>query len=207
MTQERIAASALAGWISNEAQAADRFLFGLAGAPGSGKSTIAAQLQRALECVVVPMDGFHLPNAVLDERGLRDVKGAPETFDADTFVSAVRCLRTPLHAVHLPDFDRESDEPRPDRVTVEPDTAIVVVEGNYLLLEESPWSELADVFDAIAHIDIDRQTRFDRLVDRHVRYGKQRAAAIDFVRSSDEPNARRVEAVRARARLLVAADR
>ena len=206
MTQERIAASALAGWIANEANATDRFLFGLAGAPGSGKSTVAAGLAQALGCVVVPMDGFHLSNAVLDQRGLRDVKGAPETFDADAFVSAVRCLRT-SNTVHLPDFDRESDEPRPDRVTVESDASIVVVEGNYLLLDESPWSELADLLDAIAHIDIDPQTRFDRLVDRHVHYGKQRTAAIEFVRSSDEPNAQRVEAVRARARLLVEADR
>ena len=152
------------------------------------------------------MDGSHLPNDVLDRRDLREVKGAPQTFDSIGFVTAVRRLRQSSEAVRLPDFDRDLDEPRPDRVTVTPDDAIVVVEGNYLLLDESPWSELRDLFDAVAHLDVDPDVRVGRLVDRHVRFGRSREDATDFVHRSDEPNAALVEAVRSRADFVVDTD-
>ena len=152
------------------------------------------------------MDGFHLANETLDAQGLRSVKGAPETFAATAFVAAMRQLAAADTDVHLPDFDRVADEPRPGRITVRPSDDIVIVEGNYLLLDEAPWSELRDHFDAVAHLRVDPVLRVERLVRRHVRFGKTRDEASAFVRSSDEPNAVRVEAVRGRAHVHVDAN-
>ena len=152
------------------------------------------------------MDGFHLPNEILDHRGLRNVKGAPETFAAEEFVGAVRRLAAAYADVALPDFDRAADEPRPDRIVVRANDPIVIVEGNYLLLDSVPWVELRDLFDAVAHIDVDPVERVDRLVRRHVRFGKPQDEASAFVHASDEPNAVRVESVCRRAHLLVDLD-
>jgi pantothenate kinase len=206
VTVERIAGADVALWVRCQAAGTARYLFGIAGSPGSGKSTLAAQLASDLDAVVVPMDGFHLPNDALDELGLRDVKGAPPTFAAMAFVDAVRRLAAADTDVDLPDFDRAVDQPRPGRITVRPSDRIVIVEGNYLLLDSSPWVALRGLFDAVAHLDVDPVQRVHRLVRRHVRFGKTPDEASAFVQSSDEPNAARVEAVRHRAHLLVELD-
>ena len=206
MAVEHIAAPELALWIRHRAPGFGRYLVGITGSPGSGKSTLAAGLVAELGAVVVPMDGFHLANETLDAQGLRSVKGAPETFAATAFVAAMRQLAAADTDVHLPDFDRVADESRPGRITVRPSDDIVIVEGNYLLLDEAPWSELRDHFDAVAHLRVDPVLRVERLVRRHVRFGKTRDEASAFVRSSDEPNAVRVEAVRGRAHVHVDAN-
>ncbi len=203
MTAERISASDVAHWIRGRADPEQRYLFGVAGAPGSGKSTLAAALADELGAVVVPMDGFHLPNATLDERGLRGVKGAPETFSADAFVAAVRRLAADDTDVDLPGFDRVLDEPQPDRVRVRVSDLVVIVEGNYLLLDTEPWGQLRELFDAVAHLDVDPALRVERLVNRHVRFGMTSGQASAFVHRSDEPNAARVEAVSHRAHLII----
>jgi pantothenate kinase len=206
MAVEHIAAPELALWIRHRASGFGRYLVGITGSPGSGKSTLAAGLVAELGAVAVPMDGFHLANETLDAQGLRSVKGAPETFAATAFVAAMRQLAAADTDVHLPDFDRVADEPRPGRITVRPSDDIVIVEGNYLLLDEAPWSELRDHFDAVAHLRVDPAQRVERLVRRHVRFGKTRDEASAFVQSSDEPNAVRVEAVRGRAHVHVDAN-
>jgi pantothenate kinase len=200
---EWIEVSAIASWIRARVDPSRRFLFGIAGPPGSGKSTVAAAVAAELDAVVVPMDGYHLPNATLDARGLRNVKGAPETFDADAFVTAVRRLATADDDVELPDFDREVDEPRPGGIRVRASDRIVIVEGNYLLLDTAPWVALREVFDAVASLVVDPAVRVERLVDRHVRFGRTRAEAVAFVEESDEVNAALVEAVRDRAHLVI----
>lgn len=201
--QQRIAEDDLATWVAKRAGGSRRFLFGIAGAPGSGKSTLAARLAHTMNAIVVPMDGFHLPNAELDRRGLRHVKGAPQTFDADAFVRAVSDIRRDATDVLLPDFDRVSDEPRPDSILVPRSARNVIVEGNYLLLDSAPWNGLRGVFDAIAHLDIDGDVRVGRLIDRHVRFGRSRTEATAFAQQSDEPNAGLVEAVAHRAHVVV----
>lgn len=203
MTAEHIAVSDVAHWIRRHADGERRYLFGIAGAPGSGKSTLTASLADELDAVAVPMDGFHLPNATLDERGLRGVKGAPETFAADAFVAAVRRLAAADADVELPDFDRVIDEPRPSRLRVRVSDRLVIVEGNYLLLDSEPWVELRDLLNAVAHLDVDLELRVKRLVDRHVRFGMTPREASAFVQSSDEPNAALVEAVSHRAHLII----
>ncbi|MGB3737529.1 MAG: nucleoside/nucleotide kinase family protein [Ilumatobacter sp.] len=196
-------ANGLAAWIGDQAAGSDRFLVGIAGAPGSGKSTLAAQLAGELDAVLVAMDGFHLSNAELDRRGVRCIKGAPQTFDADGFVAAVRALRRAESDLSLPDFDRDLDEPRQDRVRVPASARIVIIEGNYLLLGAAPWVELRRLLDAVAHLDIDTAVRVRRLIERHVRFGRTPDEAAAFVHASDEPNAALVEAARHRAHLIV----
>lgn len=203
MTAEHILGSDVAHWIRRRADPEQRYLFGVTGAPGSGKSTFTAGLADELDAVVVPMDGFHLPNVKLDERGLRGVKGAPETFAADAFVAALRELAAADTDVYFPDFDRVIDEPRQRQVRVRVSDRVVIVEGNYLLLDTEPWVELRDLFDAIAHLDVDPALRVERLVNRHVQFGRTPSEASAFVQSSDEPNAARIEAVRHRAHLII----
>ena len=193
----------LASWIRRRSTGADRYLFGIAGPPGSGKSTLAVRLGNDLGAPVVPMDGFHLPNTVLRERGQLDVKGAPETFAAADFVALVNALRDPSRIVGCPAFDRTIDEPVADRIRVAPDDVVVVVEGNYLLLDRPPWSELSAVFDAIAYLDVPGEIRVRRLVDRHVEFGRRRADAEAFVLRSDAANAELVEMSRPRADLVI----
>jgi len=198
-----MASGRLSSWILEQSAGADRYLFGIVGPPGSGKSTLAANLGGELGAPVVPMDGFHLSNAELAELGLLHLKGAPETFAANAFVDLVRSLRRPTGVVSCPTFDRAIDEPVPDQVRVVPSDPVVIVEGNYLLLEEVPWNELVELFDAVAYLDVPNDERVDRLVARHVEFGRVRSEALDFVLRSDEVNARRVEPARARADLYV----
>ena len=192
----------LGEWIRERSRHHARFLFGLAGSPGSGKSTLARRLADDLDAPLVPMDGFHLPNAALDERGLRSVKGSPHTFDCDGFVAAMRLLRSGTD-VSLPTFDRVTDEPEPDSLQVDGTATVVLVEGNYLLLESPPWRELTSIFAAVGHLQVEHDVRVRRLIDRHVAYGKRPDDARHFVATSDEVNAERVEAVRHRADLIV----
>jgi len=202
---EQIEVDGLAEWAHRSHIEPARMIIGICGPPGSGKSTIASRLAAEIDATVVPMDGFHLPNAVLDVRGWRAVKGAPHTFDADAFVDAIRLLCADEADVSLPSFDRVIDEPVAEAVVVQRSDRRLVVEGNYLLLDESPWVELHDLFDAIAYIDLDDDVRIGRLVARHIEFGRSPDEAREFVERSDERNARVVAASRSRADVVVRA--
>ena len=193
----------LVTWIRMQAEDVDRYVFGIAGPPGSGKSTVANRIGSELGAPVVPMDGFHLTNEVLRSRGVRDIKGAPETFAATAFVDLVRTLRDPTRAVSCPIFDRTIDEPIPGLIEVSPEDDVVIVEGNYLLLDRSPWSALPALFDAVAYLEVSDEVRVERLVARHVAFGRGPDEAAAFVSRSDQANARLVEASRTRADLVV----
>ncbi len=193
----------LVALIAGGARDRARFVFGLAGPPGSGKSTVAAQLAGALGAVVVPMDGFHLDNTELDRLRLRDVKGAPETFDAAGFVRLVEQLRHADAPVSAPSFDRVADRTIDAAITIHPDDRIVIVEGNYLLLDRAPWAALRNLFDRTGYLDVDRAVRIERLVLRHVRHGRSREEALEFVQTSDEANAAVIAATRSVADVLI----
>ncbi len=193
----------LVSQIVDDARGRRRYLFGLAGPPGSGKSTVAARLAEALGAVVVPMDGFHLDNAELARLGLLGVKGAPETFDAAGFVRLVELLGHATEPVPAPSFDRVADRTVDAAITVEPDDRIVIVEGNYLLLERPPWASLRDLFDRTGYLAVDDDTRVERLVARHVDHGRSSDDAREFVLASDEANAAIVAATRPRADVVI----
>ncbi len=193
----------LVAHIDDDARGRRRYVFGLAGPPGSGKSTVATRLAGALGGLVVPMDGFHLDNAELERRGLLGVKGAPETFDADGFVRLVEQLHHATGEVSAPSFDRVADRTVDAAITVTPDDRIVVVEGNYLLLDRPPWASLPALFDRTGYLAVDDATRVERLVARHVRHGRSLDDAREFVRTSDEANAGIIAASRSRADVII----
>jgi len=180
-----------------------RCLLGLVGAPGAGKSTLAAALQDHLGelAQVVPMDGFHLANVELQRLGLAGRKGAPETFDSAGYVALLRRLRDqqPHERIYAPEFLRELEEPIAGAIGVAAQTRLVITEGNYLLLEQGPWAEVAGLLDAVWYVEPDEPLRLQRLLQRHMAFGRSEQAARDWIASTDEPNARLIEASRPRA--------
>jgi pantothenate kinase len=185
-----------------------RRILGLAGAPGAGKSTLAARLVRCLApaAVLVPMDGFHLANAELERLGRRDRKGAPDTFDALGYVALLERLRQPgRDLVYAPVFDRRLEEAVAGAIPVAADTPLVVTEGNYLLLDEQPWSRLRRLLDEVWFLELDDTLRVERLVRRRVSHGQDATLAREWVLRSDESNARLVAGTRDRADLVVVA--
>ncbi len=181
-----------------------RALLGIVGAPGAGKSTLAAALVRQLGCtaVNVPMDGFHLANRQLERLGLADRKGAPETFDADGYHALLARTRAACErgsTIYAPDFSRTLDEPVAGAVAIAPTTPLVITEGNYLLLDDPPWCELCECLDAVWYIDAPTHVREQGLVARHVHFGREPAEAWTWVATNDRPNARRIESSTRRA--------
>ena len=180
-----------------------RRIIGIAGSPGAGKSTIAEALVARLDsAVVLPMDGYHLPQARLVELGRRDRMGAPDTFDVDGFLatlSALRAVDNSGNPVLAPGFDRGIEEPVPDAIRILQELSTVVVEGNYLLLESGGWGRVAPMLDATVFVQVDRGIRLDRLIERHERFGKSPADARAWALGPDERNAQLIEATATRA--------
>jgi pantothenate kinase len=173
-----------------------RILLAIAGAPGSGKSTLAAELSRRMNAQkisaeVVPMDGFHLDNAVLDARGQRARKGSPETFDAAGFVHLVKRLQDNVEVI-VPLFDRTRDLAIAGATVVPATCEVVILEGNYLLFDDSPWNQLAPLWTISARLDVPMPELRARLIQRWLSQGLSRAAATRRAESNDIPNAQRV---------------
>ena len=184
-----------------------RALLGIAGPPGAGKSTLAAALVAAVpRAALVPMDGFHLDDAVLDALGRRDRKGAPDTFDAAGYVHLLRRLRARDEpVVHAPLFRRELELAVAGALPVPREVGLVVTEGSYLLLD-GEFAPVRGLLDACWHLDVDPDLRRARLVERHVAHGRTPGQAQAWVAGTDEPNAVLVEAVADRADLRVRLD-
>lgn len=175
-----------------------RKMIAIAGPPGSGKSTLAERVvvslndQKIGQAALVPMDGFHLDNADLDRIGLRAVKGAPQTFDARGFVMKVAALRIGGKANTFPLFDRDTDKTLPDAGAVTADAEVVVVEGNYLLLDDGPWSELRNLFSATIMLTPPLPVLEHRLIARWTAHGMSQQAAFERTHENDLRNARYV---------------
>ena len=177
-----------------------RFLLGITGPPGAGKSTTAALIEAAANeqrrgdfAVVAPMDGFHLSNNKLAECGLLGVKGAPETFDVNGFVRAVERMRAdPATTIPWPGFDRSIEQTVPGAIAIRPSAKLVVVEGNYLLLERPGWRDLRRFFDEIWYVDAPLPVLRTRLLKRARAGGLSEAEATAHVDGSDLRNARLV---------------
>ena len=196
----------LARSLKGSSTSSGRRLVGLAGAPGAGKSTLAAALARLadIEVAVVPMDGFHLADVELRRQGLLDRKGAPETFDAGGYAALLGRLRHPAAAtVYAPGFDRTIEQPLAGAIAIGSDVEVVVTEGNYLLLDTVPWPAVRAALDQVWFVQTKPELRRHRLVARHVASGKTEQEARHWVAQVDEPNAALVAESHQRADLFL----
>lgn len=156
-----------------ESQAHQRIAIGLAGGPGTGKSTLAAELVTMLNAVhpgsaqLVPMDGFHIRHTKLEAMGQVDYKGAPHTFEGAAFVNLLHHLKVARTAVSGPLYSRKIEDVVEDAFTVGADVRVLVVEGNYLLLTEGPWAGVKPLLDYSVFIDVPRDLVKARLLKRH----------------------------------------
>jgi pantothenate kinase len=173
-----------------------RVLVAIAGPPASGKTTLAEELARRLnaqkcQTVVVPQDGFHLDNQVLEERGQLNRKGAPQTFDGAGFVHMVRRLKERVD-VAVPTFDRTRDISIAGARIVPASAEVIIVEGNYLLYDEAPWFNLAPLWTLSVRLDVPIEELRARLIQRWLGHGLSRTAATRRATSNDVPNAQSV---------------
>ena len=191
MTAEDLA-SRIASALPSEER---RQIIAVAGPPASGKSTVALHLTDHLvaagrTAVLVPMDGFHLDNRILDERGLRSRKGAPETFDHAGFIHLIQRISAGEDAI-APVFDRGLDLAIAGAELIPGSAEVVVVEGNYLLLDEPEWRSLVPLWTFSVFLDVPEPVLEDRLVQRWLEHGHDADSARERALSNDIPNARR----------------
>ncbi|GLC39118.1 hypothetical protein PLESTB_000005600 [Pleodorina starrii] len=211
-----------------------RVVVGIAGAPGSGKTTLAAAVAARINqlagqegregqqgregkapfAAVVPMDGFHYYRRELDEmpdpQEAHARRGAPWTFDGVKFVEAVRRVRAAGGAaaaaagseevgpsagcadVRLPSFDHGLGDPVEGDIVVAAHTAVVLVEGNYLLLDQEPWRQLRELFDESWFVSCPRDVITQRLFERQTGIGLTPEVSRQRIATNDLPNAQLV---------------
>lgn len=193
--------------------AGGRAILGIVGCPGAGKTTLAEQLVARLDpegtwVARVQMDAFHLADAALDRLGLRDRKGAVETFDGYGYLALLRRVHAETGTtIYAPDFERTIEQPIGSAVPVPPTAKLIVTEGNYLLHDAQPWPQVRAELAEVWYVEIPDALRRERLHVRHVRFGKTPAFAWQWIDSVDEPNARIIARGRDRADLVIDMER
>lgn len=190
---------------SDLAATGTRRVLGIAGPPGAGKSTLARRVVAELGEVAayLPMDGFHLANTELARLERRDRKGAIDTFDGAGFLALLRRIRTETGTIYAPSFDRTLEDPLAGSIPIPATARLIVVEGNYLLVDREPWSRVPDLCDETWYAEMNEATRLSGLIARHVRFGMEPDASETWARDVDQHNADLVESSRARADLVV----
>ncbi len=175
----------------------ERHIIAIAGPPGSGKSTLATDLQMLLSEVhgpvaLLPMDGFHLPTAVLRELGKEHIKGHPSTFDASAFVTFLAQAHRGSIPLAAPSFDHAVGEPAANALPIPLHTRIILTEGNYLLSRDAPWSAVAGYCTASIFLDVSWPVCRMRLIRRRKEIGQTYKSILEWVDGSDHANYRYV---------------
>ncbi len=197
MGEVEVAVDELAHRLLSLADSRPRTLVGICGAPGAGKSTLAASLASELNqaqagvAVVIPMDGFHLAKSVIaaDDRATR--RGAPDTFDPDGYAALLQRLRDPGPGiVYAPEYRREIEDPVAGAIAVPADCRVVITEGNYLLNPEPVWRQVRACLDEVWYLSAPSESdRIAALIRRHERFGKSPEHARTHTLGSDQANA------------------
>ena len=171
-----------------------RTIIGIVGKPGAGKSTVVEEIAKRFDSntvSIIPMDGFHLSNEELISLGRRERKGAPDTFDVEGFTSLIKKVKINYNIDHtFPIFHREIEASVDNEGIVPKESRVVVIEGNYLFSTDHNWGGIYSLLNHTWFIEIDDEVRVERLIARHIRYGKTPEEAEAWSRGSDETNAR-----------------
>lgn len=180
--------------VIEQAAGKKRHLVAVAGPPGAGKSTLAAKLHKMLSAhnfrsKIVPMDGFHLDNTTLSSRGLLERKGAPETFDTEGFIDLIENLANNCDDIPFPVFDRDTDSVVADADLVSKSDPILIVEGNYLLIDAAPWSKLKTFWNQTIFINPGIEVLEQRLMQRWLDQDLNAKQAKERATQNDIPNA------------------
>ena len=183
----------LARLIRSRAADASRYMVAIAGAPASGKSTLAENLREALvaqgeTAIVVPMDGFHFDDLILNARGHRPRKGAPFTFDVPGFEALLKRIKAREPDIAIPVFDRSMELSRAAADIVDEKARFILVEGNYLFLRSPPWNRLHSLFDFSIYLKVPVEELERRLIKRWLDHGFDLAYAKNWIASNDLPN-------------------
>jgi pantothenate kinase len=184
-----------------------RAILGITGPPGAGKTTLVESLIARIDDLEgvgwvahIPMDGFHLADSQLRRLGALDRKGAPDTFDAVGYAHLIARVRAETdHPVYAPGFERTLEQPLAAALVVLPTAQLVITEGNYLLLDDPAWAAARAAMDTVWFVSAEETTRIERLVARHVEFGKKPDAARVWVAETDQLNADLVSGTRTRA--------
>ena len=188
---------ALSDYIIENSEGRKRYIVAIAGPPGAGKSTFSQALllmlkEKSIQAKIISMDGFHLDNSILADRNLLDRKGAPATFDTAGFIHLMNRLSNFEDDVVIPEFDRNKDLSIAGSSIISTKDKVLIVEGNYLLIEEEPWTKLKNTWDQTIFINPGIDTLEQRLLNRWLRYGLDTQDAKKRTLSNDLPNARYV---------------
>lgn len=187
-----------------------RFILGIAGTPGSGKTTMAANICDDLNEALgegfasyIPMDGFHLSNLQLEKQGILEDKGKPHTFDVEGFVSLLSRCKAPGQVVYAPGFSHTLSNPIAASICVPADCQIIVTEGNYLLFDGYGWSKVLPYLDETWFIDESNDILRSRLVSRQISKGKTAQEADAWFNIVDRGNIDMVRSTKNRADCLI----
>ena len=188
-------------------ESSTRYILGIVGKPGVGKSTFTDFLREHLSqelFAILPMDGFHMSNEELLELGRRDRKGAPDTFDVISFIQTLAAIKESSGAdIKFPVFKREIEASIPDAGVIPARATLIIVEGNYLLHDQSGWEQVGSYLDESWYLQVDDELRMQRLIARHIAFGKSLEDAKDWSEGTDEANARVIDKSESKADFVV----